>query len=507
MADRYGRRLPLLVGVSIFTLASAACALAPSLEWLIAARFVQALGGCAGMVISRAVVRDLCDPIGAAKAFSQLMLVMGLAPILAPWPAACCWTGRGWQSIFVCLTLFAALAGLGVALWLPETIPADGERPPLSGALGQYRRLFADRLFLAYGLSGGVAMAGMFAYIAGSPYVFIQLYGIPAEHYGWLFGSNAAGFIVMAQVNARLLRYRGPAFWLRRIIWGYLACGLALLGIASLQPATLWPLLVPLFGCVASLGCIIPNASACAMAGQGQHAGSASALMGSLQFSVAAGASALVGVLHDGTAIPMTLVIAVCGAVATPARLADRAPGAPGRLSADQAVRCFSSGSTWGARRRASRRSTKRRASLSLRKLTACWSRQTCQHWPFGVCDGRTRMFMAIHPSGLERGFSLVLSARKTLTGISLPTTGRRFVYSPPQSASGSSLALPYPLPVGARRQTHDLAEQARVVAVVVADRLADPATLWSLLSSNWQAYSIFRCRKCWIGVRPVIAL
>ncbi|MBF3233356.1 MFS transporter, partial [Pseudomonas aeruginosa] len=238
-------------------------------------RFVQALGGCAGMVISRAVVRDLCDPIGAAKAFSQLMLVMGLAPILAPVAGGLLLDWQGWQSIFVCLTLFAALAGLGVALWLPETIPADGERPPLSGALGQYRRLFADRLFLAYGLSGGVAMAGMFAYIAGSPYVFIQLYGIPAEHYGWLFGSNAAGFIVMAQVNARLLRYRGPAFWLRRIIWGYLACGLALLGIASLQPATLWPLLVPLFGCVASLGCIIPNASACAMAGQGQHAGSA----------------------------------------------------------------------------------------------------------------------------------------------------------------------------------------------------------------------------------------
>ena len=281
VADRYGRRLPLLVGVSIFTLASAACALAPSLEWLIAARFVQALGGCAGMVISRAVVRDLCDPIGAAKAFSQLMLVMGLAPILAPVAGGLLLDWQGWQSIFVCLTLFAALAGLGYVLCM------------------------------------GLAFAGMFAYIAGSPYVFIQLYGIPAEHYGWLFGSNAAGFIVMAQVNARLLRYRGPAFWLRRIIWGYLVCGLALLGIASLQPATLWPLLVPLFGCVASLGCIIPNASACAMAGQGQHAGSASALMGSLQFSVAAGASALVGVLHDGTAIPMTLVIAVCGAVAT----------------------------------------------------------------------------------------------------------------------------------------------------------------------------------------------
>ncbi|RMS54799.1 hypothetical protein ALP65_00311 [Pseudomonas aeruginosa] len=111
VADRYGRRLPLLVGVSIFTLASAACALAPSLEWLIAARFVQALGGCAGMVISRAVVRDLCDPIGAAKAFSQLMLVMGLAPILAPVAGGLLLDWQGWQSIFVCLTLFAALAG------------------------------------------------------------------------------------------------------------------------------------------------------------------------------------------------------------------------------------------------------------------------------------------------------------------------------------------------------------------------------------------------------------
>ncbi|HCR1551619.1 TPA: multidrug effflux MFS transporter [Pseudomonas aeruginosa] len=317
MSDHYGRRLPLLAGGIIYTLASVACALSPSLEWLLGARFAQALGGSAGMVISRAVVRDLCDPVKAAKVFSQLMLVMGLAPIFAPMAGGLLLDWQGWQSIFICLTLLGGLACLGVALWLPETIPIHGERPPLSGALGQYRRLFADRLFLTYALSGGVAMAGMFAYIAGSPYVFIQLYGIPSEHYGWLFGSNAAGFIIMAQVNARLLRYRGPAFWLRRIIWGYLLCGLALLGIASLQPASLWLLLIPLFGCVASLGCIIPNASACAMAGQGQHAGSASALMGSLQTSVAAGASALVTALHDGTAIPMTLVIAFCGAVAT----------------------------------------------------------------------------------------------------------------------------------------------------------------------------------------------
>lgn len=316
LADRFGRRPPLLVGVTIFTLASVGCALAPSLEWLIGARFVQALGGCAGMVVSRAVVRDLCDPIASAKAFSQLMLVMGLAPILAPLGGGLLLELFGWQSIFWGLTLFSALVLLGIAAWLPETLSSVMPRAPLSGALGQYRRLFGDWQFLAYGMTGGFAIAGMFAYIAGSPFVFIQLYGVPPEHYGWLFGSNAAGFILVAQVNAFLLRHRGPSFWMRRVTWIYLACAAALLVVSSLQTESLWPLLLPLFGCIASLGCILPNASACAMAGQGQNAGSASALMGSLQFGVAAGAAALVGVLHDGSAMPLALVISLCGCAA-----------------------------------------------------------------------------------------------------------------------------------------------------------------------------------------------
>ena len=315
LADRYGRRLPLLLGVIIFTAASLACAFAPDLHWLIGARFVQALGGCAGMVISRAVVRDLCDAVAAAKAFSQLMLVMGLAPILAPLGGGALLGLFGWQSIFLCLVAFSAVAGSAIALWLPETIPA-GPRPPLSGALGEYRRLLGERAFLCYALTGGVAIAGMFAYIAGSPFVFIQLYQVPAEHYGWIFGSNAAGFILMAQVNARLLRYRGPGFWLRRAVWVYFFCGLALLAVTLYRPEHLWPLLMPLFGAIASLGFLLPNSSACAMAGQGSHAGSASALMGSLQFTVAAAASALVGVLHDGSALPMALVITTCGGCA-----------------------------------------------------------------------------------------------------------------------------------------------------------------------------------------------
>ena len=324
IADRFGRRIPLLVGVGLFTVASLACALAPSLEWLIAARFVQALGGCAGMVLSRAIVSDKCDSVGAAKVFSQLMLVRGLAPILAPMLGGLLVNLYGWQSIFIVLTAFSALAALAVALGLPESLPDNVPRQPLSGALRQYGRLLKDREFLGHALTGGIAMAGMFAYIAGSPFVFIKLYDVPAEHYGWLFGSNAAGFILVAQINARLLANRGPAFLLARTIWIYLAAGVVLLGVSALHTQQLWPLLIPLFVCIASLGCIIPNASACAMSGQGARAGSASAMLGCLQFSVAAGAASLVGVLHNGTAMPMAMVITLCGVLAVVLAMATR---------------------------------------------------------------------------------------------------------------------------------------------------------------------------------------
>ncbi|AYG43348.1 Bcr/CflA family efflux MFS transporter [Pseudomonas sp. Leaf58] len=324
VADRFGRRKPLMFGVTLFTLASLACAYAPNLDTLVLARFVQALGGCAGMVLSRAIVSDKCDPVASAKVFSQLMLVMGLAPILAPMLGGVLVNVAGWQSIFLALSLFSAGCLLAVSLGLPESLPEHMPRQPLSGALRQYLRLLADRVFVGHALTGGIAIAGMFAYIAGSPFVFIKLYGVPAEHYGWLFGTNAAGFILVAQVNARLLAKRGPAFLLARAVWLYLAAGLVLLGVAALQPTQLWPLLVPLFICIASLGCIIPNASACAMSGQGARAGSASALMGCLQFSVAAGAAALVGLLHDGSAVPMALVISLCGALVVSVALLTR---------------------------------------------------------------------------------------------------------------------------------------------------------------------------------------
>ncbi|MFY0729668.1 multidrug effflux MFS transporter [Pseudomonas sp. NFX15] len=310
VADRYGRQIPLLVGASIFTLASAVCAYAPNLAWLIAARFVQALGGCAGMVISRAIVRDLCTPLESAKVFSQLMLIVGLAPILAPLIGGWLLGAFGWRSIFLVLFIFGVICLYCIWRWLPET--AGTSQQPMAGALRRYIALLNDPALIGYGLAGGLGIAGMFVYIAASPFVFIELYGVSPSKYGWLFGANAAGFIFTAQLNSFLLRHHGPAYWLQRAVWVYVLASVALLSVTLAQPAELWPILIPLFVSTASLSCILPNATACAMADQGANAGVASAMLGFLQFGVAASASAMVGALHDGTARPMGIVIFGC---------------------------------------------------------------------------------------------------------------------------------------------------------------------------------------------------
>ena len=313
VADRYGRRLPLLFGISLFALASLACAFAPSLEWLLAARFAQALGGCAGMVVNRAVVRDLCTPIQAAKAFSQLMLVMGLAPILAPLVGGWLLTVGHWSVMFILLAVFATLMGLAVFFGLPETLVPQEPRPRLSGAFKRYAGLLREPLFMAHALTGGVAMAGMFAYIAGSPFIIIELYGVAPEHFGWFFGANAAGFVLFAQFNSRLLRRRPPMALLKGTSLFYLFCTLLLLLAALAEPASLWVIMMPLFGCVSVVALVLPNSSACALAGQGHQAGVASALMGTMQFVIAGGTTALVGLLHDGSAMPLALVMFGCG--------------------------------------------------------------------------------------------------------------------------------------------------------------------------------------------------
>ncbi len=313
LADRFGRKPPLYAGLSLYVAASLGCALAPDILTLTALRFFQAAGGCAGVVIARAVVRDRFDAQTSARIYSLLMLVMGLAPILAPLLGGWLLILASWRAIFIVLALFGLACLLATWRYLPETRPPGTVGGGLGATLRTYGDLLRDRAFLGYTLSGGFAQAGLFAYITGSPHVFIEGYGVPAQAYGWLFGLNALGLIASSQINRRLLLRRSADAILRRANRATVLLGLALLAVAASGRGGLPALLVPLFGYLASLGFTAPNALASALAKQGARAGSASALIGTLQFGLATVSSLLVGLLGGGSALSMAAVIAGCG--------------------------------------------------------------------------------------------------------------------------------------------------------------------------------------------------
>jgi DHA1 family bicyclomycin/chloramphenicol resistance-like MFS transporter len=313
IADRYGRKRPLLVGCAIYMLASIACVLAPSIESLVALRLAQALGGCAGMVISRSVVRDLFDQHESARIYSFLMLVMGVAPITAPLLGGQLLALFGWRAIFWLLGGFGLLCVLMVTFGLPESLPAERRnRAGLGQALGVYAQLLADRRFVGYALAGGFLSAGMFAYISGSPFVVIELYSVSPQQYGWIFGTNALGLIIASQLNRWLLeRYRGDTILSATLVTAA-AASVVLTLVAASGLGGLAGLLLPLFICIASVGLVGPNTAAAAMAPYGRVAGSASALLGTLQFVVGAISGIVVGTLYNGTALPMAGTIAAC---------------------------------------------------------------------------------------------------------------------------------------------------------------------------------------------------
>jgi DHA1 family bicyclomycin/chloramphenicol resistance-like MFS transporter len=322
LADRFGRRPPLVAGLLLYALASVGCALAPRIEALIALRFVQALGGSACLVIPRAIVRDRYDPQASARVYSQLMLVIGAAPILAPLVGGQIAALVGWRGIFA---LLAALGAVGLAMALvalPETRPPSAATAARAAGLADYARLLSDRRFMGFATCAGLAMAGMFAYISESPFVLIELYRIPAEAYGWVFGSNAAALIAASQLNVALVARWPPETVLVRALVASALLGVGLAAVAAAPGAPLALLLGLLLVYMGSRGFIQPNAVACAMAGHPQRAGSASALFGVLQFGGATAASVVVGLLHDGTARPMGLVVAGSGVLGLAAYLA-----------------------------------------------------------------------------------------------------------------------------------------------------------------------------------------
>ena len=317
ISDRRGRRPPLIFGCTLYTVACVACALAPSIQSLIALRFVQAMGACTGIVISRSIVRDLFDPRESARMYSFLMLLMGAAPITAPFIGGQILVHFGWRAIFLALGGFGLACLAAVLFNLPETLPPERRSAAgLGAAFRAYGGLLTDARFMSYAAASGLSSGAMFAYIAGSPFVFIELNGVRPERFGLIFGANALGLILASQCNRWLLQ-RFSSFG---IIWVGVAIKAAssvlLVGITVAGIGGFPGMLFLLFWCVASHGLVQPNAIALALAPYGRQAGSASALIGATQFTTAAVTGALVGVLHNGTAMPMVGIIAVCGTAA-----------------------------------------------------------------------------------------------------------------------------------------------------------------------------------------------
>lgn len=317
ISDRTGRLPPLLVGILIYVGASVWAALATNIESLLAARLLQALGGCAGIVTSRAMVRDLFDEQASAQVYSLLMLVMGLAPILAPMIGGVLIQHYEWPMIFWVLAAFGLACVPAVLLGLGETLPKERRHKEggVGTALRAYLALCGDRPFMGFALANAFVSSAMFAYITGSPFVFIELHGLTPGGYALLFGVNAGGLIIAAQVNALLLRRYSSRAVLKVAMAVQLLAALSVLGVTILVPEAFLPLAICIFIAVTSLGFIGANATAAAMARAEGHIGAASALTGILQFALAAVSGGLVGLFNDGSALPMALIIAV-GSVA-----------------------------------------------------------------------------------------------------------------------------------------------------------------------------------------------
>lgn len=321
LADRFGRRLPLLAGLVVYTVASAGCALSPDIATLSAMRALAAFGASAGMVIPRAVVRDLADGPAAARLMSQLMLVMGVAPIVAPTLGGTLLGVGAWPLIFWADALYGLACVALIWFWLPETLASQRPARLGAGLAARYVGVLRDRGFLAFALLGGSAMFGLYAFIAGSPPVFIGHYHLGPTAYGVLFGLSAAGFITGSQANYHVVHRFGAPRVLRAAVRLYLVATLALAGFAwagGFGVATVvFPVMVSMF----CLGCVVPNAAVGALSKHASQAGSASAMMGTIQFVLAAISGSAIGWLTDGTARPMASLMVAGAACAVLADL------------------------------------------------------------------------------------------------------------------------------------------------------------------------------------------
>ncbi|GAB2799058.1 multidrug effflux MFS transporter [Streptomyces chlorus] len=312
MSDRWGRRRPLLIGLAVYIVATALCAIAPTVELLIAFRLAQGLAGAAGIVIARAVVRDLYDGVAMARFFSTLMLISGVAPVVAPLIGGQLLRVTDWRGVFVVLTLLGVLMAAVVWVKLPETLePAARHGGGVGEALGSMRRLLADRAFSGYVLTGGFAFACLFAYVAASPFVIQEIYGASPQTFSLLFGINSVGLMVMGQINGKVLVGRvrlDRVLGLGLAVVVAAATAILLMALGVFGDVGLVPMAVALFVLMSAMGITMPNTQALALMRVKHSAGSASALLGTSSFLIGALASPLVGIAGEDTAVPMAVV-------------------------------------------------------------------------------------------------------------------------------------------------------------------------------------------------------
>lgn len=313
LSDRFGRRIPLMVGFMVFTLATIGCALAPSLTWLAIFRAVAAFGASAGMVIARAVVRDLSEGQAAAIMMSRLILVMGVAPILAPTVGGAILAFAHWRVIFWLLAIYGCTCVVTAWKVLPETLPSERRsRLSFGGQAARYVHIIREKTFLTHAIMGGCSTFCMFAYLAGCSPVFEDGFGLNPSQFALIFGLCAVSLVGCSQLNAKLL----PRFGLSRMLTSIArisCCGtIVLAAVAFSGFHVLWAVIAPLVVVIGCQGFNNANATAGALSRHAGHAGSASALMGTFQFSLGAASGVLVGLLTDGTPRGMAALM-FCG--------------------------------------------------------------------------------------------------------------------------------------------------------------------------------------------------
>ncbi|MCB1294596.1 MAG: multidrug effflux MFS transporter [Gordonia sp.] len=327
LSDRFGRLRPLLIGAVLCVVASIVAVIAPNVAVLVGARLVQGIGGAAGMVIGRAIISDVAHGKAAARAFSLMMIVGGIAPVIAPMIGGFLVDPIGWRGILTVILALAVIMVACVVAGIRETLPAP-RRAELKAQRAQSASSSAalrSREFLAYTFTFGFSFAVMMAYISASPFVYQDMMGLSSMAYGIAFGCNAFALMIVSGIAARLAATRSVSGMLAAGV-GLMTTGVIVVGVlvaAGVDP--IW-LSVPLFFTVASLGLILGNATALALGAVPAAAGSASAVLGALQFGLAAVVSPLVGLGGEDTAAPMAIVMAASALIAVVALLASRAP-------------------------------------------------------------------------------------------------------------------------------------------------------------------------------------